>query len=172
MRTVTLSAAIEPLGPAVHQVRLGGDGDETGACERRVGVYDDDRLICCASLFCNDGEAHAFSDATVWGEWLAVGWAERLYLVALDGAVVIEHRLGSYFGYLYPTPGVLFVASAERVYRFSPEGTLAWRSEPVGLDGVIVHDIGSNTLEGSGEWDPPGGWRSFRLCATTGDALI
>lgn len=169
MRTVTLSAAIEPLERTIPRVQLGGDGDETGACERRIGVHDDDRLICCASLYRNDGEAHAFSDATIWAGFLVIGWAERLYLVALEHLVIVEHRLGAYFGYLYPTPGALFVASAERVYRFSPDGTLAWRSEPVGLDGVIVHDVDVDTLEGSGEWDPPGGWRPFRLCAATGE---
>lgn len=63
--------------------------------------------------------------------------------------------------------GVL-VASASELLSFGHDGALQWRSARLGIDGVIVKSLKDGLIDGSGEWDPPGGWQSFRLCAVTG----
>ena len=39
------------------------------------------------------------------------------------------------------------------------------------MDGVIIHDFYENKILGSGEWDPPGGWRDFTLDKQTGTLI-
>lgn len=43
-----------------------------------------------------------------------------------------------------------------------------WRSDALGIDGVIVDRISADEIEGQGEWDPPGGWKPFRVSAHSG----
>ena len=56
----------------------------------------------------------------------------------------------------------------ERIYRIAPNGLIEWKSDLVGIDGVIVQDIHGNTIEGVGEWDPPGDWQPFRVRLDSG----
>jgi len=48
-------------------------------------------------------------------------------------------------------------------------GELLWKTGQLGIDGVLVHKVSPTRIEGSGEWDPPGGWRPFVLTPTTGE---
>lgn len=48
-----------------------------------------------------------------------------------------------------------------------PDRSIAWTSEPLGIDGVVVHDV-RDTILGEGEWDPPGGWLGFFLRVADG----
>ncbi|MBA4068134.1 MAG: hypothetical protein C0501_31425, partial [Isosphaera sp.] len=77
---------------------------------------------------------------------------------------------GSYFGHLYPAPDALFVASAERLFRFDLSGNLVWSSGVLGIDGVVLESWSGEVLVGCGEWDPPGGWRPFRVARSTGES--
>jgi len=38
----------------------------------------------------------------------------------------------------------------------------------LGIDGIIVASTSDGVISGEGEWDPPGGWRPFRLSLATG----
>jgi hypothetical protein len=100
---------------------------------------------------------------------LVVGWGECLYLVRLDTQAVSTIDLGYYFSHLYPADDHLLVASGERLFRIDGDGTVAWSSGDVGLDGVIVEQVKDGVVEGQGEWDPPGGWRPFRLSLGSGE---
>ena len=51
------------------------------------------------------------------------------------------------------------------------EGELLWTSPALGVDGVLVHSIDDGVIAGEGEWDPPGGWRPFRVALSSGLAL-
>jgi hypothetical protein len=77
--------------------------------------------------------------------------------------------LGSYFGRLYAGDSYLLAASAERLFRIGLDGTLLWASDPLGLDGVVVSCVAGGVVKGEGEWDPPGGWRPFRVCLDAGE---
>jgi len=73
------------------------------------------------------------------------------------------------------------ILAGDRIYVVSEKGDLCcvdvndgrvlWKSTNVGLDGVIAHDVSTGVVHGSGEWDPPGGWRPFVLSLATGEAI-
>lgn len=121
-------------------------------------------------LYRSSDEACAFEEAHEWHGWLVVGWGEHLHWIDPAGRATRTIPLGNYFGHLYPAPGALFVASAERVFRFDPAGGLVWSSGVLGIDGVVLESWSGEVLAGYGEWDPPGGWRPFRVARGTGES--
>ena len=119
-------------------------------------------------LYADSEECHTFEEAIVWDDLLAVGFGHRVYLVRLGHRSASSINLGGYFGHLSAGDGYLLAASAERLFRIGADGVLLWSSGPVGLDGVVVNRVEDGMVEGEGEWDPPGGWRRFRLRLDTG----
>ena len=73
-----------------------------------------------------------------------------------------------YFSEFTQDTDFLLVASGQGIVRIDPHGNVVWRNDDIGLDGVIVHDISDSIVEGDAEWDPPGGWRPFRISLATG----
>ncbi len=119
----------------------------------------------------SNDEFYQFEAAFLWSKYLVIGWGSSCYLVELASRSVKQIPLGAYFGYLYPAKGYLLIASGERLIRVNPRGKEVWRSDILGLDGVMVHEVLDNIIRGEGEWDPPNGWRSFRVCLVTGRLL-
>ena len=116
-------------------------------------------------------EACPFEEAQEWHGWLVVGWGEHLYWVDPIERSARTFPLGSYFGHLYPASDAMFVASGERLFRFDPSGSLAWCSDVLGIDGVVLESWSGEVLAGCGEWDPPGDWRPFQVDRATGKSL-
>lgn len=56
--------------------------------------------------------------------------------------------LGSYFGHLYPTADYLLLASGERLFRMEPDRSIRWRSDVLGIDGVVVGEAGPPLIRG------------------------
>lgn len=54
--------------------------------------------------------------------------------------------------------------------RIDGDGRVRWRNNNLGLDGIQLNSVSGNTIVGTGEWDPPGGWKPFMISATTGEA--
>ena len=77
-----------------------------------------------------------------------------------------RHDLETYFGYMH-ADDVLLIASGERVVRVNTDGTIAWISDRIGIDGVTISSADSERVVGDGEWDPPGGWKPY--CLRTSD---
>lgn len=48
---------------------------------------------------------------------------------------------------------------------------MEWENRGLGIDGVLVHEISGDVIAGEGEWDPPGGWKPFRVRLNTGQNL-
>lgn len=109
-----------------------------------------------------------FEEASEWRGWLVVGWRGHVHWVDLAGRAVKSFALGSSFGRLYPAPDALFATSAERLFRFGTTGELVWSSGVLGIDGVVLESWSGDVLAGLGEWDPPDGWRPFRVDRGTG----
>ncbi len=116
----------------------------------------------CVRLRRTSGESYTFRDAQYWRGFLIVGWGDAFYVIDPKSSSVIRHNLGTYFGDIHADDALL-IASAERVVRVARDGTIAWTSEPVGIDGVTLSDVSPDFVAGSGEWDPPGGWKPYRL---------
>lgn len=149
-------------------LRLGRVPGGLGTPVRYVLVHDDSVLLLRLDLYGSDEETYAFEAARPWAEWIAVGWGHRLFLVALRGEAPQTVDLGAYFGSMVDMGDSLVVASAERLLCLDVTGRVAWRTEVVGLDGVLVHGFDESWIDGEGEWDPPGGWRPFRVERRTG----
>jgi hypothetical protein len=94
-----------------------------------------------------------------------------MFLVKIRDREISTLELGSYFGHLYPFESCLLVASGERLFRLQPDGELAWSTGVLGIDGVQLGQVVGNTIEGEAEWDPPGGWRPFRVDLRSGELL-
>lgn len=121
----------------------------------------------CVRLRRTSDESYTFRDAKYWRGLFIVGWGDAFYVLNPESISAIRHDLGTYFGYIHADDALL-IASAERVVRVSPDGIITWTSEPVGIDGVTFTNVDADFVGGNGEWDPPGGWKPFRLRLTDG----
>lgn len=113
-------------------------------------------------------ESYPFSDAIRWHDFLVVGWGDCAYLIDIDSGTIVKHKLGIYFGHLYPHAEYLLIASGERLWCINRCGSIEWTSDVLGIDGVVVHDVTHGVISGEGEWDPPGGWQPFAIMLDTG----
>lgn len=122
-------------------------------------------------LYQSGDECFAFEEVRLWSGLVVIGWGHRVYLVEPRTRAVSALDLGGYFGHLYPEQQCLLVASAERLFRVEPDGSLPWRTDVLGIDGVVVHEVADGVIRGSGEWDPPGGWRPFQVSLSSGQRV-
>lgn len=118
-----------------------------------------------------DGDCDCFQEALVWQSALWVGFGSRVFRLALEDMRLREFPLDCYFGSFFPLQRWLLVCSASRLLCLDGSGEQIWRSPELGVDGVLVQDVSGQVIEGQGEWDPPGGWRDFRLDLKTGVLL-
>ena len=150
-------------------IRIGQVRPALGTAPRMVTVGTDAAPLLRVDVYpSGDSECFAFEEARVWSKGVAIGFGHCFHFVDLESKRVTSFDLGSYFGRTYPSGEFLLVASAERLFRIGPDGRLEWRSEQLGIDGVIVDRVSGALIEGQGEWAPPGGWRPFRLMAAFG----
>jgi hypothetical protein len=113
-----------------------------------------------------------FHDCYISEEILAVGWEEYFYLFNLTReTTVLRLKMKGYFGSLYTQSDCFYVADANGLYCIDQNGHIAWQNTTLGIDGVVIHAISDITITGSGEWDPPGGWRDFVLDKKTGKTI-
>ena len=121
-------------------------------------------------------EYHFKLEAIEWAGWIVIGFGARIVMLRLDGGPQLVTSLSErtpayfcdYFQGFVSTPDYLLLSSGTRVFRIGRDGEVIWKSVEVGLDGVNVHDVEADAVEGSGQWDPPDGWRPFALSLSTG----
>jgi hypothetical protein len=119
-------------------------------------------------VFAFEGDCLVRRDAVVWMGCVLIGFGSYVHAISLEDHSVVTLELGAYYGYFYPTPGYLLIASGERLFRMEPDRSILWKSAVLAVDGVLVHDAGPPHVRGDGEWDPPGGWEPFSLDAADG----
>jgi hypothetical protein len=139
--------------------------------DRFVVVESSEGPLLRVDLYGSGDECFAFEEVCLWSGFVVIGWGHRVYLVELRTRAVSSFDLGRYFGHLYPAAQYLLVASAECLFRIEPDGSLLWRTDVLGIDGVVVDQVADGVIRGQGEWDPPGGWRPFRVCLNTGQLV-
>jgi hypothetical protein len=114
----------------------------------------------------------AFAESIAWKHWIVIGIGHHLHLVPLTGDNSSTLDLNDYFGHLYPLDHCLLVASGQRLFCVTTAGIVKWSSPELGIDGVIVSRVCDGIIEGEGEWDPPGGWKPFRLRLDSGSPIL
>jgi hypothetical protein len=112
--------------------------------------------------------AGPFTQAVTWKNFVVFGWNEHVHLIDPHNCEVIAVECDGYFGHLYPIGDHLLIADASRLVCFIEHGKLLWESDTLGIDGVNVDDVQAGVIIGHVEWDPPGGWRPFRLSLENG----
>jgi hypothetical protein len=113
----------------------------------------------------------SFREAIVWQRWIVIGIDHQLHLVPLTGEQPTTLNLNDYFGHLYPLDHCLLVASSGRLFCVTTDGIVKWSSPDLGIDGVLVTRVSGGIIEGEGEWDPPGGWKPFRVTLDSGSPI-
>ncbi len=109
-----------------------------------------------------------------------IGYGQCLFVIHPHDGRVEVHLLDGYFGHLYnaeeldvaPHSFSVLVVSASELLSFSSGGVLQWRTSELGIDGVVVESVKADVVKGSGEWDPPGGWKAFNVSARTGEKNV
>jgi hypothetical protein len=112
-----------------------------------------------------------FRQTATWKRFVLVGWNDHMHVVEPVTREVISIDCDGYFGHLYPVDDRLLIADASRLICIDECGQRIWESAHLGVDGVLVGDVQEGVIDGQGEWDPPGGWRPFRVSLENGEAV-
>ena len=149
-------------------VRIGDIPSGLGTPDKYLLLSRDASPVLRVDAYRSSQECFTFTAAIIWCDFLVVGWGHSVYLINVDNGSLITHSLGVYFGCIYAENNQLLIASGERLWYIRRDGSLQWISEKLGFDGVVVNDVTDGTISGDGEWDPPGGWRPFRISLDDG----
>ncbi|UPT66264.1 MAG: hypothetical protein M0D57_17570 [Sphingobacteriales bacterium JAD_PAG50586_3] len=113
-----------------------------------------------------------FKEAAIIDNVIGVGHEARFYMLNLaDNKLLCKLEVDGYFGHIYTNNGLFYVADASYLHCINTKGEAVWKSNPLGIDGVIVEDFDETFISGAGEWDPPDGWRDFKLDLVTGKII-
>jgi len=168
---VRMSGAIDDAWCRLEPVPVGRKSRAAGSPCRFVTVSDADRLLLRIDVHSDGPECRAFEQAIVWRGSVIFGYGERVHAVCMRDRSVVTFDTQPYFGALHATREYLLIASGSRLIRVEPNRTVRWTSGELGVDGVVVRDADAVAIHGDGEWDPPGGWRSFELRACDGSIV-
>lgn len=166
--TITWLDSIDPPWLALHPSRIGDVPSGRGTPCRYIVLELNGQPALRVDAYPSSNECFAFNDAVLWREFLVVGWGECVYLVDVNTGAITKHSLGMYFGYVYANDEYLLVASGDRLRRIAQDGSIQWTSDVLGIDGVVVRNVFNGIISGDGEWDPPGGWQTFRVTLDSG----
>jgi len=170
MLFATFRETLEAPWTGVASLRVGEPSQMTGAPSAYVIVEREGEPLLRVDLYDRGGASKPFQEVAAWAELIVIGFAGHVHLVGPMRGTVKTLPLSGYFGHIYTTEEKLLIADAEQIHCFDQSGAVLWRSETVGIDGVVVHNVEDGIIAGEGEWDPPGGWRPFRLLLSSGVA--
>lgn len=170
--SIRFQQVIESPWTELNPIRVGTIPPGLGTPYAFVLVESPDQTRIRIDVYADSSkESFIFQDVALWREWAIIGFGHKVHLVPLDQNPTITINLDSYFGHLYLTDDMLLIATAEQLHCFNRDGARRWSSPELGLDGVVVHHIEKDMIHGEGEWDPPGGWKSFQLRITSGELV-
>ena len=157
------ASAIDGAWLRADPIRLGTVPPGLGTPDRFVLLWRDSSPFLRVDLYSDSDEAHVFEALLLWEGCLAIGFGEHAFVVDLDARRASGLPLGGYFCGFHLAGASALIASAEHVRRYDARVGLRWCSPPVAVDGVVIDAVVDNLVRGSGECDPPGGWRPFVL---------
>ena len=161
--------AVEDSWLAVPAIALGTVPTGLGTPDSFVTVAADGRPTVRLDLYVDHGKEIQFAtQALEWHNLVIVGIGHRVHVVHIDSRKATSISLGEYFAGFFARENVLLITSASRVLRLAEDGSVLWQSPSVGIDGVVIQQTDRDKVYGKGEFDPPGGWRSFCLDLRTG----
>lgn len=171
MLRLQLRETIDPPWLAMEPVVVGDVPSGQGTPCVYVLVEDDGMPVMRIDVHERAPSAHPFTEAITWAGFVVIGFGGFVHLVSLTTRAASSFPLSCYFGHLYPVDDRLLVADAEYLTCFDAAGAIRWRSERLGIDGVVVTSVEGEVIEVKGEWDPPGGWRPYRILISNGASV-
>lgn len=150
---------------------------------RRVLVSQDGEpvIVLCLFVALEEGRwivEQCFSGIMNNDKTITILYGQHVHLFDTDSHQVKSLFLDDYVGHIYSIPDVwdhktslsenFLVTTFQYTFLINVSSGIIWRSEPCGIDGVIIHDIREGIIYGSGEWDPPDGWAPFNLRLSDG----
>lgn len=159
---------------------------EAKTCKRMnspllVGIFRDGRLACLV-LIHDAPEIESWRDALCLQDVVLIAGNECVHRISMHGTPEMLPSLpvSGYFVAFYAPSDmdaleesfVALVSGCECVMRIDSCGEIMWTSDRLGIDGVVLHRINEGSIEGAGEWDPPGGWELFQIDLATGRILV
>ncbi|WP_300569574.1 hypothetical protein [Flavobacterium sp.] len=109
-------------------------------------------------------------EAIKFHRFVAIGLSGFFYLYDLSTKTVILFiDFNGYFDGFKIAGDNLLVAYNSGIYCFTKHGQIKWHNSNVGLDGIIITNVGEGKIYGSEQIDPPDGWEDFILDLDTGN---
>jgi len=164
---VAFKSALDDSECKLEPIRVGKPLNRQGSHDIHLIIETERTPVLRIDLY-TDLECCAFQDAQIWRDLILIGYGESLHLVNPKSKTSKTIILEGYFGHIYLFDNFALIASALDLQKISPDGEVVWKSSPLGIDGVIVEGIQNDFIVGQGEWDPPGGWKPFRLNLNSG----
>ncbi|MDJ1469436.1 hypothetical protein QNI19_14005 [Cytophagaceae bacterium DM2B3-1] len=155
-----------PIGSSDAEVISGEASFQSNFTEYLVVQMKDEKRIFKIAY---EYHCSPFREIAIVGSLLLVGHEGHFYLYDLDtkNSLLVLPMLG-YFGHLYLHKDSFHVADAEGIYCINKCGDVVWHNKSLGIDGVVIKEFTESEIRGSGDWDPPGGWKDFILDCKTG----
>jgi hypothetical protein len=169
MLTVRRLVKIESPSTTMPPVRLGKVPSGIGTADLFVTICDGELPLLRVDLYPDSSsESAVFQDAIVWRDNVFVGLGHTVYVIDPKTRLGFAVRLENYFAAFNSGEDYLLVVSADALLRMTADGKVLWKTPGLGLDGVTINRVGNGCVEGQGEWEPPEGWRPFKLQLESG----
>jgi len=134
-------------------------------------LHSDDDIREAYEIRCERDQS-TFAQAEMLGNLLVAGYGQKFYMFdTTRQAPLLALPLDWYFCQFYVEDNRIYVTDASGMYCIDMTGALRWSTPNLGIDGVIINQFTLTQIAGSGEWDPPGGWKDFSLDKQTGQLL-
>jgi hypothetical protein len=168
---------IERIDPSIDPVMLGDLPTDDRFPDEMVFIEEEGQPPMRLHIFLPEVEYHLKTAVMTWRRWVVVGFACRVVLISRDTGRQVSISLSDderpqsfdYFCQIQCAHDFLLVSSGRRVFRIDCDGKVLWRSDELGVDGVLIHDVAADGIVyGAGECDPPDGWIDFKLSLETG----
>ena len=170
MLTASFQNVADPPWERIKPLRVGCIPTGLGTPTVYVLVENDGTPFIRVDVY-GDEDCYPFEATCVWRDFVVIGFGSRVHMVNCQTQETTTFELDSYFGHFYQGAEWLIIASGCGLLLIDHTGSVVWKSEMLGLDGVIVDSIESDLIQGRGEWDPPGGWRPFQVKLDTGEKI-
>lgn len=159
MLTPRILTCVDEGVARLEPIRVGGVPSGLGTPDLYVVLFESEDPVARIDVYAVGSDCFAFEEAVLWHDVLVIGFGSHVHMISMQDSSVVTLELGSYFGHLSTTDDFLLVASGERLFRVERDRSVMWKSDVLGIDGVVVTEVTPATVRGKGEWDPPGGWR-------------
>lgn len=155
----------------VKKVLISGENSMNYPENEFVIIYKNDEEILNLEIKFEYGFSSPFRQIEFYFDFIVIGFEDFIYLYNLKTNKASQIKMDGYFGHIYFMENELLVCSATNMICINSDGNIKWICNNLGIDGVMVEEIDNEIITGIGEWDPPGGWKQFKLSSKTGKKM-